>query len=333
MKIKRAVAAAILVFAVAFTLLFGKSGIADNGLKVSSAEYKGILTVWHVDTFEGGVGSRKQFLLSVSRGFEKLYNGVLVMVVDYTAESAEQAISDGKSPDIISYGAGVNVQNVRSLGNLIAVGGTYNGETYALPWARGGYCIIRNPDYSANRNDAGKLLVSQGEFTNPLTAYALSGKQPIAAENTEILSPMNAYVKFTQGKTERFLATQRDVHRLILRGMDFTSEPLDGYNDLYQYVSVLSEDAVKAEYARKFAEYLISEDVQKQLYKIGLFSCYFGVEYDSPDLSAMQKTEIKTVLSAFTSEERIKKLQSFGASAAAGNGAVISEIKKLVSLA
>ena len=333
MKIKRIIAATILVFAVAFTMLFGKSGIADNGLKVSSAEYKGILTMWHVDSFEGGVGSRKQFLLSVSRGFEKLYSGVLVMVVDHTAESVEQAIAEGKLPDIISYGAGVSVQNLKPLKSTEAVGGTYNGETYAYPWARGGYCIIKNPDYSAYKNASGKLLVSQGEFTNPLIAYAFSGKEPIAADNIEILSPMNAYVKFTQGKTERFLATQRDIHRLIARGMDFTSEPLDGYNDLYQYVSVVSNDAVKAEYARKFAEYLVSEEIQKQLYKIGLFSCYIGVEYDSPDLSAMQNTKAKTVLSAFTSKEIIKKLQTFGTSAAAGNGAINNEIKKLVSLA
>lgn len=333
MKIKRIIAAVILVFAVAFTMLFGKNGIANNGLKVSSEEYKGILTVWHVDSFEGGVGSRKQFLLSISRGFEKRYSGVLVMVMDYTPESVEQAIADGKSPDIISYGAGVSVQNLKPLNKTEAVGGAYNGEIYAYPWARGGYCIIKNPDYSADKNASGKLLVSQGEFTNPLTAYALSNKTVLNAENIETLSPMEAYVKFTQGKTERFLATQRDIHRLIARGMDFTSEPLDGYNDLYQYVSVMSTDAVKAEYARKFAEYLVSEEVQKQLYRIGLFSCYISVEYDSPDLAAMQKAEINAVLSAFTSKERIKELQTLGTSAATGNGAAISEIKKLISLA
>ena len=333
MKLKRSVAAFVLVFAAAFTFIFGKNGIADNGLKVSSAEYKGILNMWHIDTFEGGVGSRKQFLLSVSRGFEKRYSGILVMVVDHTAKSAQRAMAEGKLPDIISYGAGVNVSNLNPLFSEKAVGGTYNGETYAYPWARGGYCIIKNPDYAADKNSSGKLLVSQGEFTNPLIAYALSGKAPCAETDIEILSPMNAYVKFTQGKTECFLATQRDVHRLILRGMDFTSEPIDGYNDLYQYVSVVSKDAVKIEYARKFAEYLVSEEVQKQLYKIGLFSCYFKVEYDSPDLAAMQKTEVKTVLSAFTQAEQIKKLQTLGVSAAAGNGAILNEIKKLVSLA
>lgn len=333
MKIKRIIAALILIFAAVFTVAFGKNGIADNGLKVSSLKYKGILTLWHIDTFEGGVGSRKQFLLSVSRGFEKRYQGVLVMVIEHSAESAEQAFTEGRFPDLISYGAGVEIKNLRPLGKTESALGKYNGETYAYAWARGGYCIIKNPDYAADKNSSKKLLVSQGEFTNPLLAYALSGKPALNAEDIEILSPTNAFVKFTQGKTERLLGTQRDIHRLISRAMDFTTEPLDGYGDLYQYISVMASDAVKAEYARKFADYLISREVQRQLYTIGMFSCYTSVEYDSPDLSAMQKAPIKTALSAFTSKEIMETVRGYGLSAATGDGGSLSEIKKLVSLA
>ncbi len=329
MKILRFAFAAVLVAVTAFTGFYGKNAITDNGVSVSPAEYKGILTLWHIDTFEGGVGSRKQFLLSVSREFEKKNTGVLVMAIDHTAESAAQAFSDGKIPDLISFGAGVNPKNLRPLElNASATGGGYNGNLYAVPWCRGGYCIIENPEFTSNKNAEPPLLVSQGEYTNPLVAYALSGK---GKTETEILSPQSAYVKFVSGKSRYMLGTQRDINRLISRGMDFTTVPLNGYNDLYQYISVTSLSDEKAKLCAEFIKYLISDDVQKQLNKIGMYGCFSGVEYDSPDMSAMQKTEFGCVLSAFSSKELITELQGLGICAAAGDADGIVKIKKLIA--
>lgn len=329
MKILRIVFAAVLVTVTAFTGFYGENAIKNNGVSIAPAEYKGILTLWNIDTFEGGVGSRKQFLLSVSREFEKKNTGVLVMALDHTAESAEQAFSDGNVPDLISFGAGVNVKNLRSLNvNAFVAGGGYNGNVYAVPWCRGGYCLIENPEFIDNKNSEPPLLVSQGEYTNPLVAYALSGKEKTEAE---IMSPMNAYVKFVSGKSRYMLGTQRDINRLITRGMDFTTVPLSGYNDLYQYVAVTSASDEKAAISAEFIKYLISDEVQKKLTKIGMYGCFSSVEYDSPDMAAMQKVKSEYVLSAFSSKELITELQTRGERAAAGDTEEIAKIKKLIA--
>lgn len=329
MKILRLTLSVLLVAATVFTVFYGKNAINDNGVSAAPAQYKGIITLWHIDTFEGGVGSRKQFLLSISREFEKKNTGVLVMAMDYTAESAEKSMSEGKFPDIISFGAGVKVKNLRTLNiNVSAFGGGYNGNVYAVPWCRGGYCLIENPDFVSNKNSEPPLLVSQGEYTNPLVAYSLSGGEKT---ETEILSPFSAYVKFTSGKYRYLLGTQRDINRLMGRDMDFISKPLSAYNDLYQYISVTSADDNKAEISKEFIKYLISEKVQNKLNKIGMYGCYSAPEYDSPDMAAMQKAETEYFLSAFSSKELIKELQSIGLKAAAGEKDEIFKIKKLIA--
>lgn len=328
MKILRFSVAAVLIFAVAFTAFYGKAGIAENGVSVEPAEYKGVLTLWHIDTFEGGVGSRKQFLMSMSREFEKKNTGVLIMATEHTVDSAKQAFKDGKSPDLISFGAGVDVKDMRPLDvNLPAYGGAYGGIIYAVPWARGGYCIIENPDYVGNKKEKPPIIVSQGEYTNPLLAFLLSGR---TETDIEILSPMDAYVKFVSGKARYLVGTQRDINRLNTRGMDFVSAPLNGYNDLYQYIGITASDPVKAEYCQKFVNFLVSYEIQKNLHKIGMYGCYSDAEYDSPDMAAMQKAKSEYRISAFSSKELIKDLQEKGRRAAAGDADALAEIKKLI---
>lgn len=328
MKFLRVSFAAILIAVIGFTALIGKNKTGESEVSVSPAEFRGILNIWHIDTFEGGVGSRKQFLLSVGRDFEKQNAGVLVMATDYTAESAEKAMGEGKFPDLISYGAGVNVKNMQPIPVKSVPSGVLRGETYALCWCRGGYCLIENPDFTESKNSSSALVVSQGEYTNPLLAYAFSIGD---VKDFEILSPMDAYVKFVSGKRRYLLGTQRDINRLLTRGMDFTVKPLSGYNDLYQYISVVTENTEKAGYAQKFAEFLVSYEEQKKLSAIGMFSCFYETEYDSPELSFMQKTDIENTLSAFSSKELIKELQERGVKAVTGDNDEFIKIKKLIA--
>ena len=329
MKILRFVAAAGVLFAVLFTLFYGKFKISESGVSASPAEYKGIITLWHIDTFEGGVGSRKQFLLASSRDFEKQNTGVYVMATEHSAESAKAAFSDGKRPDVISFGVGVEIGDFIPLDiNLPAYGGGYGGNVYAVPWARGGYCIIENPDFTGNKNEKVKILVSQGEYTNPLLSYVLSGE---SGKEFEILPPMDAYVKFVSGKARYLIGTQRDVNRLLTRGTDFISKPLTGYNDLYQYMAVTAKDPVKAEYAQKFVKFILSEDIQKNLHKIGMYGCYSAAKYDSPDMAKMQEAKFAYCLSAFSSKALINDLQAKSFKAATGDESELAEIKKLIT--
>ena len=69
--------------------------------------YKQILELWHIDSFEGGIGSRKDFLLKTSLSYEKK-NKVLISVVSHTISSATIALKN-KVPDMISCGNGLDI--------------------------------------------------------------------------------------------------------------------------------------------------------------------------------------------------------------------------------
>ena len=64
MKILRFLSGGIIIFSILFTIFIGAQKISLGHDFGSSEEYKGILTMWQIDTFEGGIGSRKQFLIT-----------------------------------------------------------------------------------------------------------------------------------------------------------------------------------------------------------------------------------------------------------------------------
>lgn len=68
--------------------------------------YKGVLTLWQVDGFEGGSGSRSAFLNGRAIEFEKSHPGVLVSVQTYTCEQVRQKLLDGDRFDLISFPVG-----------------------------------------------------------------------------------------------------------------------------------------------------------------------------------------------------------------------------------
>ena len=114
MKVIRTITASFLIFCIIFTFLFGAGKIAEKSQVGKSEEYKGIITLWHVDSFEGGIGSRKQFLLKTARTFEKQNKGVLIMVISHTPESVKESMDKGVYPDLISFGNGTEINNLRN---------------------------------------------------------------------------------------------------------------------------------------------------------------------------------------------------------------------------
>lgn len=321
--------AILMAFSVVFTAFYGRYKIGDDGVDNSRAEYKGILTLWHVDSFEGGTGSRKQFLLKSARGFEKVNQGVLVMVINHTAESVRENVKNGVYPDMISYGAGldVNVYSEFDISKTVS-GGMIGDKTYATAWCRGGYVLISNPKLvSEQKKDLENLVVSLGDYTQPLVAFALNG---YTARHIEVMKPMDAYVRFTGGKTPYFLGTQRDVNRLNARGMEYKATPLEEYNDLYQYISITGVDELKRYYAEEFIRYIVSENVQRKLNGIGMLSAFCDAEYDVGTLRDMQSVKNFSTVSAFTPSAVLKEIQADSLVAAAGDTETLNKIKKML---
>lgn len=247
-----------------------------------------VLELWHVDSFEGGTGSRKDFLLKSAAAFEKKNEGVLITVINHTPNSVEDNFSKGIFPDLISFGIGVNgvleyaIPLKTRVDNVFFNSASIGGAVYFYPYAYGRYVLFNN-------GGNGDTVLSEGKNNLPKFAAMLAGQ-----EYGEDFDTLEAYSLFAAGKYSRLIGTQRDIYRLCVRGKEFECEPLGNFTDMVQYIAVTSKDGGKAKSAEKFAEYLISDEVQLRLGEIGLFSptgaaVEYGNEYMQKLSSAPDK--------------------------------------------
>ncbi len=305
MKIlRRVLPYSLCIFVIAFMPFAYKKTSVQQKLPISSPEHKCILTLWNIDVFEGGVGSRGDFLSNVATKFKS--DGVLILVVNHTRESALNSIEQGEFPDMISYGVGVDfvVKYAKTLPKIEFSGGEQGGKIYAYPWCVGSYFLIRK---NQDNQPIERLFISQNTYNLPFGAIYL-GK--IQAENFEYKKPLDAYANFLSGsEKDALLGTQRDLKRLEQRGVEFYAEPIDKFCDLIQYVSVLSQDKQRYSESVKFLEYLISQNVQQNLYKIGMASVFYNVYTDSP-MTRVNFNNIEYTISPYTDSTSINKMIS-----------------------
>ena len=306
MKFYRIFIIIILSFSVAFTIFFGVDKISQKKDLSSNEGYKGIITLWHVDTFEGGSGSRKNFLLKIARNFEKENKGVLVFVISHTVESVTKNFSNKIYPDVISYGAGVEVENVVSLPLDYAFkGGVIEKNNIAIPWCRGGYVLIKNNEFGKKNINKNVCVVSNAEYNLPIISI-LEFNQKF---NLKIKNQFNAYCEFINGQSEYLLGTQRDVVRLNNRGFNYSMQTLDDYNDVYQYVSVFAGEQDKVDKSIDFVNFLLSEKSQTKLNEIDMFSCFYSVEYSTENMRLMQNAVTSKTISILNKRESLLNLK------------------------
>ncbi len=291
-----------------FTLGVCFSGAWQKGksLDLNPITYQGIIKVWHIDTFEGGVGSRKQFLLDSGVTFEKKYKGVLIMVSNHTIYSAEENFSKGVYPDLISYGVGFNLEKVCNIKTDTPLSVCSLGDKeYASVWCKGAYFLIENEKYKGKDNLS--LTVSKSEYTNPLVAIMDSDKK---FNIVKVEKPLDAYINFINGNSKYLLGTQRDIVRLTSRGFDYKAEPLQDFSDLNQFISVVSDSEEKRYYSEQFVKHLISKETQEKLKNISMFSAFYSVENDNEILRRVTGAKIQKGISPFMKKEVIKELYS-----------------------
>ena len=224
-----------------------------------------ILTLWHVDAFEGGTGSRASYLKKVCEKFEK-NSGCLITVINETADDVVEKIGKGVYPDILSYSACVvDVAGIAAPldKNPMSAGGELGGKYYAACWAYGGYVEI-----IAKGVTPARTIVSKGKFNYPELACIYAD---VDIKKAEYLSPQRAYEAFLQDKTAKLIGTQRDVYRLKNKLEGYDVKPVGGFTDLMQYVSVTSTTESKRALSKKFVSYLLSEG-QKSVNELGLMS-------------------------------------------------------------
>ena len=245
MKIKTSV---FMTVCVAFIISF--LCIYFNKDSASAVDETSVLTVWQVDSFEGGKGSRADFLQNVGNELSKKEN-CYINVVSLSAEAARLNLSNGNIPDIISYGAG-----------MCGVEGYITDYTV---WCRGGYCLFcldANCDFSDLK--AENTVINKGKDNYATIAALFCGIQDAKFE-----SSTSAYVKLINGEYKYLLGTQRDIFRLKTRNAAFSLKPLTEFNDLYQIISKTTHCQNNG-VAQKYIDCLLSKS--SEINKIGMFS-------------------------------------------------------------
>ncbi len=235
-------------------------------------ENRVIIKIWNIDCFEGGSGSRSNFLKNIANNYTKKHSNILFLVTSHTVDSAKELINKGVFPDVISYGAcGIEILDQVKIINNYSVrdGGVGGKQRYAVSWCKGNYFHLK-------RGDGGKVIISSNAHNFSTVAVSLEG---LNLSEFEVLSSDVAYQTFLTSKNAELITTQRDVVKLIKRGVEFSCQPLKKYNDLFQYVSVTSLDNYKVGHCKNFIDYLLSEEIQKQLTNINMFSPIFSGLY------------------------------------------------------
>lgn len=286
-KVKRAlwfvVLAAIIVAAVCVLVPKNKNAAADK-TKMTA------LTVWQIDSFEGGKGSRAGYLKTVGESFAR-ESGCYITVTSLTADAARENLKRGTIPDLISYGAGT-----------YGLESYLSGEKPYKSWCNGGYCLL-TIDENADFSDVTEQNCAINEGTGNLSdvcavLLGLSGAQ--------YEKPTAAYVRLIGGKYKYMLGTQRDVFRLRTRGVPYKIKPVTEFNDLYQNISVTSTDAQKRTFSAKFIDFLLEKSTET--YKLGLFSENCSL-YDD-DLHDMEGLTYECKLVSPCSKEAVDEIKS-----------------------
>lgn len=250
-----AVLAVCAAFLISFLCLYFKKE------SVKAIDEKTALTVWQIDSFEGGKGSRAEYLQNVGNNFGKKENSY-VNVVSLSSDAARMNLSKGNIPDIISYGAGMcGIENYINDFNV---------------WCRGNYCLLTldtNSGFSDVTCENTVINKGKDNFVNAAALFC-------GVQSAKLESSTSAYVKLINGEYKYLLGTQRDIFRLKTRNVEFSVKPLTDFNDLYQNISKTVKCG-NIVYAQKFIDYLLSRNAD--VGKIGMFSD--GVKLYDDELS------------------------------------------------
>ena len=280
--IKPLICAALCIAAVVAFLCFAfkpqKSNAENND--------KSVLQLWQIDSFEGGKGSRADYLQKKGNAFSKEY-GAYVTVTALSAEAAVLNLENGNIPDLISYGAGIC--------GLESYIGSFT------TWCHGGYCLLAvdaNADFT-NVN-AENTVINSGKNNYTSAAAMFYGLQ-----NAEYEKPSGAYVKLINGDYKYLLGTQRDIFRLKTRGVGFTVKPVTSFNDLYQNISVVDKSA-NFSVAQRFVGYLMSH--RDDVNKLGLMTESSGL-YDD-EMKVMEGLDYECKVVAPVNKQTKERLEN-----------------------
>lgn len=277
-----------------------------------------ILSLVHVDEFEGGEGSRASFLKRRAVEFQKNHKNVFIEVRSASESELAAFIRQGIPTDLISFSKGIG-EDVFPI--LLPYGGKVNfrsdliaavsggSKVYAAPWCMGGYALIKKSGKDVKRTYCGSSA-----YSNPYTALKESGLKSLGD-----MSQAEAYQQFSTGNDCTYLlGTQRDIVRCEMRMEQGKLEnieitPYSG-TDLLQCIGITSKSEKNRMYANAFIEYLTSDTAQRKTTEIGMINVIGERFYSSGGLAALEEKLALPISDAdknnvFLSREKILALR------------------------
>lgn len=269
-----------LIFAPNFVFNSENYALDINRLLKSETKETVVLTMHHIETFEGGTNSRSTFLKNQALKFNKQYNNVYISVITMTPEQLILNLKENNIPDMYSFGTGVGeyisgflttLDKINTKSFLKSSGILYN-ETYVYPYILSGYSLISNENLlknnknidffdensenfekkeyfvnrmesvSVNRKLVSGVSIGRG-FTSAVSSIVDLDESQIDA--TIFDTTYDAYCNFVEGKSVSLIGTARDLARCKNRENNGKLSPciytpLSSYSDLVQYVGVVS---------------------------------------------------------------------------------------------
>lgn len=275
----------ILAFALCICILIAFPLMIKTRGAQSTTNAKGemsVLSIWQIDGFEGGRGSRATYLQQIGSEFTS-ETGCYITVSTLTSDAAIENLKKGVIPDLISYGAGI-----------CGIESYIRGKTPYYNWCNGGYCFLSVTEGADFSDITIENTVINGGTENLVDVCALF----CGINGADKEKPTGAYVKLIGGEYKYLLGTQRDIFRLKTRGVTFTVKPVTEFNDLYQNISVTAKDAKRQTIAENFINLLLSK--KESVTKIGLIAN--GITLYDDEMHAMENLNYEYKLVAPLSE-------------------------------
>ena len=307
------------------TYIFNKNNYTMNINKYLTTKNKkqAVLTIWHIESFEGGTKSRKSYLEEIGIKFNKINPNIYFSIMSLTEEQLFLNLQNNKICDIFSFSVGsgclltsylLGLQNNKSINNNLQNYAKVNNEILAYPYMLSSYVAI------SKNTDESKPLVEKFSLTSNKNVYGfgfdvggnINVAQCLLNNGINNLNKMqfyscnssyDAYTNFINSKFTTLVGTMRDYYRCKNREElgkinSCAYFSLGNYTDLIQYIGINKNlDEGKISIAGAFLNYLLSYSSQSILKKYGLFPSTNITIYEEPFLKEVENKLNKNIKS------------------------------------
>ena len=252
-----------------YVCTFGIAAIRENENIFKQEKTQTVISIWHVETFEGGKKPRIDFLKSTAKEIESTHDDLLFMIKSVKPENLESEL-DANSPDIISFGYGVGKIVLPFLTNFtttfnardeLVSSGMFNNKFFAVPYMVGGYSLFNHTATATN------FCVGSNDYIHPERIYEKMNLKPL-----ETQTQFEAYKNFVYDKNSCLLGSTRDLFRVTnlnsIGRLSAMISPVDSYTDLIQYLGVVNSN----NHTLNFVDKCLSFNKQNKLVDYALFS-------------------------------------------------------------